>query len=185
MICILLRIQGPLVKFATDYFDVKSLKVQTRLRKFLKCRALYTLLTSGATKSLCIHMYVCIHTYVYIFFFTYICIHLYVYICMFVCIFMYTSLCIYICMFLYIYVYIFMYIYDFNVSIFKLTFWKFKHDCENFWNAGVYIHCWPVAPPNYWNFLIFMWKVIWATQTKYHSIRSIFCFVFLWAFKSL
>ena len=36
MICILLRIQGPLVKFATDYFDVKSLKVQTRLREFLK-----------------------------------------------------------------------------------------------------------------------------------------------------
>ena len=80
LFCILMGVQEPLIKFATEHFFVKSLKVQTRLRKFLKCRALYTLLTSGATKSLCIHMYVCIHTYVYIFFFTYICIHLYVYI---------------------------------------------------------------------------------------------------------
>ena len=38
----------PLVKFGKENFRVKSLKVQTRLREFLKCRGLYTLFATGA-----------------------------------------------------------------------------------------------------------------------------------------
>ena len=36
LFCILMGVQEPLIKFATEHFFVKSLKVQTRLREFLK-----------------------------------------------------------------------------------------------------------------------------------------------------
>ena len=42
LFCILMGVQEPLIKFATEHFFVKSLKVQTRLREFLKSIPFYT-----------------------------------------------------------------------------------------------------------------------------------------------